>query len=255
VYLGTWNIDDLLTFPVNTSTPSTWAAVDADSNPAYRVYEDETGTAILTGTMAKLDDANTTGFYTEQITLSAANGFEDGKCYTIYIAAVVGGVTIVTVHTFQVEANLVGPISDINDIVTATQTTVNTIDATTTNTQGDMGVILDDRLPAALDSGRMRSNVAAINDNTTAAAQLARSAATIVNGAAVTGTLSSTQMSTDLTEATDDHYKGRIIIWTSGVLMNLASDITAYNGTTKTLTYTVTPTGEAPANGNTFVIV
>jgi hypothetical protein len=103
-FLGTWQIDDLVTFYVNTHTPSTGAATDADSAPAYRVYEHETATPILTGTMALLDDANTTGFYSEQITLSAANGFEIGKSYSIYIAATVGGVTGTMHHQLQVEA-------------------------------------------------------------------------------------------------------------------------------------------------------
>lgn len=106
MYLGSWKLDDLLTFAVNTHTPSTGAATDADSVPSYRVYEDETGTAILTGSMAKLDDANTTGFYSEQITLSAANGFEKGKCYTIHVSAAVGGVTSTMHHAFQIEAEV-----------------------------------------------------------------------------------------------------------------------------------------------------
>jgi hypothetical protein len=103
MYLGAWQIDALLTFPANTHA-ATGAATDADAVPAYRVYEDETGTAILTGNMAKLDDANTTGFYSEQLTLSAANGFEVGKSYTVYIQAAVGGVTGTLSHTFQVAA-------------------------------------------------------------------------------------------------------------------------------------------------------
>lgn len=103
MHLGTWEIDDLLTFPANTHAAATGAATDADSVPSYRVYEDETGTAIVTGSMAKLDDANTTGFYSEQITLSAANGFEVGKCYTIYISATVSSVVGTMSHTFKVE--------------------------------------------------------------------------------------------------------------------------------------------------------
>lgn len=105
-YLGRWEIDDVLIFPANTHTAATGAATDADAVPDYRVYENETGTAILTGSMAKLDDANTVGFYSEQITLSAANGFEVGKCYTIYIAATVASVVGTMSYTFQVEAAL-----------------------------------------------------------------------------------------------------------------------------------------------------
>lgn len=82
-------IDDYLTFGITTHDPDTGVVTDADSAPAYRIYEDETSTAILTGTMAKLDDANTTGFYTERVAITAANGFEDGKSYTIYIEATV----------------------------------------------------------------------------------------------------------------------------------------------------------------------
>ncbi len=78
-----------LVFSVCTHDPDTGVLTDATGTPAYRVYEDETGAAILTGNMAKLDDANTTGFYTELIECTAANGFEAGKTYTVYIAATV----------------------------------------------------------------------------------------------------------------------------------------------------------------------
>ena len=37
-------IDDYLTFYCNTCDPGTGNAVDADSAPTYRIYEDETGT-------------------------------------------------------------------------------------------------------------------------------------------------------------------------------------------------------------------
>jgi hypothetical protein len=76
---------------------------------------------------------------------------------------------------------------------------------------------------------------------------------TIVSGACITGTLSTTACTTDLTEATDDHYIGRTIIWVTGVLTGQASAITDYNGTTKLLTYTAVT--EAPANADRFVLV
>lgn len=101
---GPWYVDDLLTFTVNTHDVATGAGTDADSVPSYRVYEDETGTAILTGNMAKLDDTNTVGFYSEQITLSAANGFEVGKSYSIYITATVDSVAATQSHNFKVIA-------------------------------------------------------------------------------------------------------------------------------------------------------
>lgn len=94
-------IDDNLTFSVCTHDPDTGVLTDADTVPSYRVYEDETGTAILNGNMAKLDDANTTGFYTETLAVAAANGFEDGKTYTVYIEATVDSDTGGICYSFK----------------------------------------------------------------------------------------------------------------------------------------------------------
>lgn len=105
-YIGSWKVDDLLTFYCNTQVFATGVATDADSAPSYRVYEDETTTPLLTGSMALIDSANTAGYYSEQITLSAANGFEKGKCYSIYIAATVSSVAGATHRTFQMEAEV-----------------------------------------------------------------------------------------------------------------------------------------------------
>jgi hypothetical protein len=91
-------IGDNLVFSICTHDPETGILTDADGNPTYRVYEDETATPLATGTMAKLDDANTTGFYTESIACTALLGYENGKSYTIYIEAIVdtntGGITL-----------------------------------------------------------------------------------------------------------------------------------------------------------------
>ncbi len=105
-YLGSWKIDDALTFYCNTHTASTGAETDGDAAPTYRIYENETATPILTGTMALLDGDNTVGFYSEQITLSAANGFEKGKCYCIRISATVATIAGAWVDTFQIEAEV-----------------------------------------------------------------------------------------------------------------------------------------------------
>ncbi len=71
-------------------------------------------------------------------------------------------------------------------------------------------------------------------------------------GAAVSGTLSDTQMSTDLVETTNDHFKGRVITWLTGPLAGQSSPITGYNGGTKVLTYTQTT--DSPVNTNKFII-
>ncbi len=96
------DIGNNLTFSICTHDPETGILTDADAAPAYRVYEDETAAPLLTGTMAKLDDANTTGFYTEQIACTAANGFEAGKSYTVYVEATVAGSTGGIAYAFAV---------------------------------------------------------------------------------------------------------------------------------------------------------
>lgn len=94
-------IGDNLVFSVTTHTFATGALTDADAVPTYRIYEDETAAAILTGSMAKLDDDNTTGFYSESIACTLANGFENGKTYTIYISAAVASITGAISYSFK----------------------------------------------------------------------------------------------------------------------------------------------------------
>jgi hypothetical protein len=97
-----WNINDTVVFTCNTHNPNSGAAQDADSNPIYRIYENETQTAIASGVMSKLDDAFTTGLYAESIQLLEGNGYEKNKTYTIYIEATVAGVTGSMSHAVQI---------------------------------------------------------------------------------------------------------------------------------------------------------
>lgn len=113
-------IDNVLVFTADTHTATTGAATDADSPPTYRIYEGETSTPILTGTMALLDDANTTGFYSESITVSAANGFEEGKTYIIRVTATVNSVASAKSHNFYV-AGLASETSIVDEMETQMQ--------------------------------------------------------------------------------------------------------------------------------------
>ena len=201
-------IGDNLIFSICTHDPDTGVLTDADAVPSYRIYEDETATPILTGDMAKLDDANTTGFYTETIACTSGNGFKNGKTYTIYIVA--------------------------------------TVDADT----GGIcyGVKAYDR---------RKADVIAVSTSTDAADKLEASAETIVIGTAATGTLSTTEMTTDLTISVNDQMNGRILIFkedtTTAALRRQATNITDTAITNGKLTFTAITT--APVNGDTFVIL
>ena len=91
-----------------------------------------------------------------------------------------------------------------------------------------------------------------INGVAASAANLEQGAFALVTGSAITGTLTTTTFTTDLTEATDDHYNGRVVTFTSGALNGQSTDITDYTGSTKLVT--VTAMTEAPSNTDTFVI-
>lgn len=86
---------------------------------------------------------------------------------------------------------------------------------------------------------------------------IADTAANIVNGAAATGTLSTTEMTTDLTISVDGQLNGRIILFKADTatvaLRNVATDIQTSLIVNGKLTFTAIPA--APANGDTFSIV
>lgn len=96
-------------------------------------------------------------------------------------------------------------------------------------------------------------NVSEISGALSSTSNISVSAGSEVQGATIAGTLSQTQMSTNLVNTLTGAYVGRSIIWTSGNLQNSAAGITAYDGSTKIMTFTAVPI--APANGDTFIIV
>lgn len=61
--------------------------------------------------------------------------------------------------------------------------------------------------------------------------------------------------SDDVTEATADHYNGRLFVPTSGALLGQYTDITDYALDTGEGKFTVTALTEAPADNTTFVII
>lgn len=95
-----------------------------------------------------------------------------------------------------------------------------------------------------------------LNSVAASAANLERSASVIVRGTVTNSGHSPTTTEfklSDVTEATDDHMIGRVVIFTSGALLRQATVITDYVGSTSV--YTVTALTEAPTSGDTLVIV
>lgn len=102
-------------------------------------------------------------------------------------------------------------------------------------------------------ANKVDANVTHISGDSTAADNQEAALETIVTGAAEAGTLSVTQMTTDLSEATDDHYGGLTLGFRTGNLAGQKTRITAYVGATGLLTFDELT--EAPTAGDTFVIL
>lgn len=100
-------------------------------------------------------------------------------------------------------------------------------------------------------SGLASANAAQISGSSAAADNLEGGAIALVLSTCSTGS-TTTSIVTNLTEATNDHYNGRALVFTSGALAGQGTSITDYNGTTKTLT--VVALTESPAEGDSFVI-
>lgn len=103
------------------------------------------------------------------------------------------------------------------------------------------------------DNGQIDANTVAIAGSTAAATTQKNAMAIIVTGTAITGTLSTTQMTTDLTEGTDEHFRDRWCIFRTGNLAGQSARISAYLGSSKLITFNTALT-EAPANGDAFEI-
>ena len=143
------------------------------------------------------------------------------------------------------------------EMIRATYDDTNSLDATKvpdTLSLANINAEVDTALNTAIPGGPTAGSV---NE---AIARLARSAATIqeytIDNTSFTATTTAAQVdAVDIgsLEATDDHFNGRIIIFTSGALIFQATDITDYDGTNKRFTYTALT--EAPADDDTFIVV
>lgn len=103
-------------------------------------------------------------------------------------------------------------------------------------------------------TGAATANVTQLGGSATALAKLVALLAGTVTGSAVTGTLSATEMTTNLTETTDNHWKApHIVKWITGNLAGEGRAVTGYVGATKKLQFAAAT--EAPANGDQFIIL
>ena len=119
---------------------------------------------------------------------------------------------------------------------------------------------IQSRIPAALASGLMKVDVLALNGSTAAAIRQGLAAGTMVPFTVDTVTNGHSPTPTefqadDITEATADHFNGRVVLWTSGTLLNSVTDVTDYAAVGGIGQFTVTAMTEAPANNDTGILI
>jgi hypothetical protein len=96
------------------------------------------------------------------------------------------------------------------------------------------------------------ANLTKVGGDSTAATNLYRAFSSVVVATAVTGTLTTTGFTTNLSSAVNDFYNGRLLTFVTGALAGQQTSISDYTGATKLITCPAL-TG-APANGDIFVI-
>ncbi len=154
---------------------------------------------------------------------------------------------------------------DVPGLIAALDAVVDTVKAETALIVADTAELQTDDVPgliAALDTvvDTHDTDVKLRLLSAAATVKLEASASTIVKATVDTVTNTHTPTTTifqsdTITEATADHYIGRIVIFTTGDLIYQATDITDYVAVGGIGQFTVTALTEAPANNDEFVIV
>lgn len=219
----------------------------------YASLNGGTAGAFTTPTVNETDSTNMPGVYEllldEYTTLTAGRDTEE-LCLHI-----------------EDGSSAMAPVTRVVEIYRPETTEGNTLDVTSTGAGGvDWGNVENQSTSVDLSAtatnlvdtatavtNQVTANMTAISGDTTAADNLEESATAIVATSVNDASATTTSFIITSTEATDDHFNGRALIFTSGNLINQATRISDYTGSTKTVT--VDTLTEAPGNGDTFVIV
>lgn len=105
---------------------------------------------------------------------------------------------------------------------------------------------------AAFDSSQ-RVDIGKLLGSATDATNLQKAADSMFRGAVTGSTSTTTLIDSSLTQSANDHWKGRILMFTSGALQYQATDITAFDASLDKLTFSAL-TG-SPSNGDTYIIL
>lgn len=147
---------------------------------------------------------------------------------------------------------------DTTDTATLGQLKVNVAKSGTMVYRGDYQVVPANVWDSMFGSDKLNVDTVELNSVAASAANLERSASVILRGTVDhTGFTATTTIfeSDDITEATADHYKGRVVVFTSGSMLGQASAVTVYSLSGGRGRFTVNALTELPPDNTTFVLV
>ena len=167
----------------------------------------------------------------------------------------IGNTDTLDVQVTGIGAGVITATSIASDAITAAKIATDAIDADAL--KADAATEIANAVATVASGSPLAVNVTQISGSSTAADNLEEAAEALTPGSAATGTLTTTQFTTNLSGSNDTNYVGRQLTFkgdtTTTALRGVAAWITAYNGSTKAVT--VAPAlPVAPVNGETFVI-
>lgn len=241
-----WSVNTrVLTASTNLNDPSAAAIADAVWDEARNDHAAAGSFGETMGTLeANIDylDASIAGL--NDVSTAQVNAEVDA-------ALADAGVTAVRMAYVD---NLNGHAAQSGDVYAALPDNFTDLAITATSGRIDVGAWLGTAVTTSGTSAKPEVDMASIHDDAAAAsgleAMLNASPTGTVNDAAPT----TTSFVTDLAEASDDHYNGAFLLFTSGALTGQAREMDDYNGTSKTITVATAFT-ENPADGDAFVIL
>ena len=191
-----------------------------------------------------------TGVAEGDVLILKVNGTAGGTAFSEYAipVRVVGSSSLTSAETWKHDVSLFTllPSSYAGHKLVDIETAV------TTNIPANIAALND------FDPATTQVDVGKINGDSTSASNLQKSTSQIIQGSVSVSNLTPTSnsfASSSITESTADHYKGRIVIFTSGNLSGQATDITAYSLSSGEGVFSVSQMTEAPSSSDTFVIV
>lgn len=247
---------------LDTITGAAGALLDSTATSAQLV--DDIWDEVLTG--ASHNVSNSSGRRLRQLESSfvvAAGTAQAGTANTITLAAgesstddiFEGDRVIIVGGTGVAEHGIITTYNGTTKVATMSQNWTITPDATSeydiTPADVDIETWQHVVVSASATSGLPEVDMKSISDDATAADNLEEGATAVANFTVNDAGATTTVFIISSTEATDDHFNGKIITFITGALKFQSTDVTDYTGATKTIT--VTALTEAPANGDAFV--